>query len=166
MFNHAYRSWLAGLAFVALTGCGGVSLSFAYFDDISEESVQELSFQDITPVIPSAIRDRRLVVIRDLSNWDALWREHAASVSPIPALPTINFAQNMVIGIFLGAPVGLCRDVQITSVLRYFNPDHIDVTFREITILSGINCTTPQNNPARIIALPYSSLPVNFIQVE
>lgn len=145
-------------------------MSFAFFNDIPEESTQELAFQEIVPVIPSAIRDRRLVVIRDLSNWDALWREHTASVSPSPAMPAINFTQEMVIGIFLGIQAGPCQDIQITSVVQHINldpiKDHIDVTFLNATMLSGASCTTQNNNPAKLIVLPHSALPVNFTQVE
>ncbi|WP_132257609.1 hypothetical protein [Paucimonas lemoignei] len=165
MFNHAPRSWIAGLVFAALAGCGGVSLSFVYFDDSSDHSAQDLSFQEIIPVLPTSIGDRRLVVVRDVSNWDALWREHTAGLSPSPSLPGVNFSQSMVAGIFLG-PQMPCREVQITSVVRYFNPDHIDITFREANKLSATSCSASSDNPSKIIVLPYSTLPVNFIQID
>jgi hypothetical protein len=165
MFFKAHAPWLAGIAFVLLSGCGGGSFSFLFVSGNFDDSVDILIFQDVTPVVPSAIADRRLVVIRDVTAWDILWREHTGSISPAPTMPQINFSQNMVIGVFLGIRTNACRDVEITSISRHTHPERITVEFREIPILQSALCPSSNSSPAKLVVLPYSFLPVEFFQI-
>ncbi|HCY63368.1 MAG TPA: hypothetical protein DHV59_11175 [Oxalobacteraceae bacterium] len=165
MFKKPFFPWLTGIACAFIAGCGGVSLSLAFFD-FPEDRVQTLSFQEVTPIVSSAIEDRRLVVVRDLIAWDTLWREHAAGISPPPPMPPINFSQNMVIGIFLGRYVNACRDVGIESISQHIHPDRIEVNFRDIPAPLNPGCPLGSSNPAKLLVLPYSILPVEFFQVS
>lgn len=164
MFKKPFFAWLTGIACACIAGCGGVSLSLAFFD-FPEDRVQALPFQEVTPVVSSAIADRRLIVVRDLTAWDTLWREHAAGVSPPPPVPPINFSQDMVIGIFLGRHIDTCHDVGIESISRHTHPDRIEVNFRNIPVQLSTGCPLSNNNPAKLLVLPYSILPVEFFQV-
>lgn len=165
MFRKALFSLSAGIILLFLTGCGGASISVVFFSDFPIDQVETLTFQEVTPNVPSAISERRLVVIRDLTAWDTLWREHTAGISPSPPMPGINFSQNMVIGIFLGTHINACRDVEITSITRHTLPDRIEVNFREIASLIASICPSGNSNPAKLVMLPYSFLPVEFVQI-
>lgn len=166
MCRKALRSWLVGTACWLLAGCGGVSVSLSFFDHDHVERAQVLPFQEVIPVIPSAIATRRLVVIRDLTAWDTLWREHASAQTPASPLPGVNFSQNMVIGIFLGARPGPCRKIDIHSISQHFHPQRIEVAYREISVSVDGACPPGGNNPARLVVLPYSAFPIEFIQTS
>ncbi|RJG01911.1 hypothetical protein D3878_10240 [Noviherbaspirillum sedimenti] len=151
------------IACLFLAGCGGASISLLFFDDLPQDHVQVLPFQKISPTFDSAIGAQRLVVIRDIVAWDALWREHTAGILPSPPLPPINFSQNMVIGVFLGRGSNACKDVKIESILEHTRPHRIEVNFREI-LASNSTCATGLRNPSTLVVLTYSFLPVEFFQ--
>lgn len=164
MFNRIFSLWLVGCTHILMTGCGGVSVSFGNFGDFTNDEIQDLPFQEVVPRVTSAISDRRLVVVRDISSWDTLWREHTAGILPPPPLPGVNFARNMVIGVFLGTHFNACHDVEVISITQHSNPGRITVDFRETALLPGPNCPSGNSNPATLVVVPYSSLPVEFFQ--
>jgi hypothetical protein len=150
--------WLVSLL---CAGCGGISFSATYSSDNS----RQIPYQEVSPVIAnSAISQARFVVIRDVVSWDALWKQHTANISPQPPTPAINFSQNMVAGIFLGSRSNGCYGVAAESVFQHDDPEHIDVTFRELVPTADMICAAVITNPATLIVLPYSILPVEFIR--
>lgn len=166
MFRKPFIPWLMGIACLLLAGCGGVSVSLLFFDDFPQDQVQVLPFQEISPPIDSAIGARRLVVIRDIVAWEALWREHTAGILPQPPLPPINFSQNMVISVFLGNSGNACNDVEIQSILEHTHPHRIEVNFREILAANNASCAIGLRNPSTLVVLAYSFLPVEFFQLN
>src|SRR5829696_2876431 len=59
----------------------------------------------------SGIEEHREAIVRTAAEWQALWKIHGASTSP----PVIDFANDMVVAIFLGTrPTGGYR-VEITA---------------------------------------------------
>ena len=53
--------------------------------------------------VQSFVYSARQVTVRDGAEWEALWREHA----PGRPLPAVDFAREMVVGVFLGSrPTG------------------------------------------------------------
>lgn len=68
--------------------------------EVTQVQVKEL--ETIDQGVVSGVRDQRMLVIRDLSAWQALWAEHKAGHHLIPPLPYVDFAHEMVIGVFLG----------------------------------------------------------------
>ncbi len=155
-------SWQIPFFCLMLAGCGGVSLFAVFTDDNS----QLLPFQVFEKTSASAISERRMVVIRDLTAWESLWAEHVANLSPPLARPAINFSQDMVIGVFLGNRSNGCYAVSIESVWHRDDPERIEVTFRESPPSVGDVCTTVISNPATFIITPYSPLPVSFLQAQ
>lgn len=167
MFRKSFFPWLLGIACLLLASCGGgVSVSLLFLDGFPQDHVRALPFQKLTPVVDSAIGERRLTVIRDLGAWDALWREHTAHLVPPPPMPPINFSQDMVIGVFLGRRGNECREVEIHAIWEHTHPHHIEVNFREILSVTNASCGTVPHNPAILVVLPYSFLPVEFFQVN
>jgi hypothetical protein len=60
----------------------------------------------------SNIEEPRTVVVRTAAEWQALWKEH----DPEHAAPAVDFAQSMVVGVFLGARPTAGFAVEITAV--------------------------------------------------
>lgn len=150
-----------------LAGCGGVSVSILLFDEFPQDNARPVAFQKITPTIDSAISVPRLIVVRDLVTWDALWRDHSAGLSPVPPMPPINFAQQMVIGVFHGRPDYSCRGIEIQSVWEHSHPARLEVDYREVRQFPDDNGQCPYGirNPADLIVLAYSHLPVEFVRI-
>lgn len=144
-----------------LAGCGGVSLSAVYVDDDWQDPIA-IPYQEVLPVVDSAISEPRFVVIRDVTAWDALWNAHTANLAPRPERPAINFSQNMVIGVFLGSHSNSCYRVTIESVVQFFSPSRIEVVYHETVPAAGAICATVITNPSSMVIVPYSTLPVEF----
>ncbi len=167
MSGKAVIPWVWSIACALLAGCGGVSVSLLFFDEpFHRDHHTALAFQEVVPVVPSAINAPREVVVRDLVAWDGLWRAHTASTSPAVPLPGINFSQSMVIGVFLGSRNSACHSVRIDAIEQIGPPERIVVTYREIPPLTSTNCPAAPHNPAMLVALDFSHLPVEFFRVN
>ncbi len=60
----------------------------------------------------SGIEEPRQAVVRTAAEWQALWKEHA----PGQAAPAVDFAQSMVVAVFLGSRPTAGFEVEITAV--------------------------------------------------
>jgi hypothetical protein len=60
----------------------------------------------------SNIEEPRSVVVRTAAEWQALWKDH----DPEHAAPVVDFADSMVIGVFLGSRPTAGFAVEITAV--------------------------------------------------
>ena len=60
----------------------------------------------------SNIEEPRTVVVRTAAEWQALWKDH----DPQQAVPAVDFAQSMVVGVFLGSRPTAGFAVEITAV--------------------------------------------------
>lgn len=60
----------------------------------------------------SGVEEPRQVVVRSAAEWQALWKEHA----PGRAAPAVDFAQSMVVAVFLGSRPTAGFAVEITAV--------------------------------------------------
>ena len=60
----------------------------------------------------SGIEEPRQAVVRTAAEWQALWKEHA----PGQAVPAVDFAQSMVVAVFLGSRPTAGFAVEITAV--------------------------------------------------
>ncbi len=160
LLRKSFAAWMLGLACACLTGCGGVSIVAVFTDD----QAQPVPFQEIAATANSSVGERRLVVIRDLVAWDALWSEHVAHQSLPQARPAVNFAQEMVIGIFLGTRTTRCASVSVHSIWQADHPDRLEVVFSETALTPSAACSSVIGSAASFIVVPYSLLPVDFIQ--
>lgn len=168
MIRKLFITWLSSLACMLFAGCGGVSVAVLYIHGIPQDQVHPLAFQEVIPALDSAIDESRFVVVRDLVAWDVLWREHTGGLLPPPSLPSINFAQNMVIGVFSGARNSSCIDIEIQAIWQHTHPERIEVNYREIPHMPDINgqCAQGLRHPAALVALDHSFLPVEFVQIN
>jgi hypothetical protein len=71
-----------------------------------------LSFTEVAKGNASNQQDARQVTVRTAADWSALWKEHA----PTTKMPTVDFAKQMVVGIFLGTKPSAGHQVEIVGV--------------------------------------------------
>ena len=65
----------------------------------------------------SGIEEPRQVVVRTAAEWQALWKEH----DPQGTAPAVDFAQSMVVGVFLGSQPTAGFAVEIAAVRQEGN---------------------------------------------
>jgi hypothetical protein len=109
---------------------------------------------DVTAL--SNIHAARTVVVKDAAAWTRLWNEHA----PGRAQPTVDFAADMVVGVFMGTGASGCYTTAIDGVVR--TADRILV--HELRSVPGpdIACAMHVTTPAHLVVVPRSDLPVEF----
>jgi len=87
--------------------------------------VEPVTFKTIDRGVQSNIESRREVVVRTAAEWARLWKEHTINGQP----PEVDFAQSMVVGIFLGSRSTGGHGVEITRIDR--ENAELVVTYRE-----------------------------------
>lgn len=122
-----------------------------------------IPFEHIEPVVfTSEIADKRFVAVRDAANWAALWHEHTGGRV---AAPAIDFAQQMVAGVFIGRESAPCGSTAIESVRLRSNPDRIEVAYRITDPGPDVMCIAAVINQYALVTLPASPLPVEFVRL-
>lgn len=72
----------------------------------------QVAFTNVAKGDSSGQQLAKQVVVRTAAEWKALWKDHA----PIEKMPSIDFTQSMVVGIFLGSKPSAGHDVEIVGV--------------------------------------------------
>jgi hypothetical protein len=106
----------------------------------------------------SGIDSARQVVAKTQEEFDRLWREHA----PGRAAPTVDFAKNMVVAVFLGSRPSAGFEVQITRVHR--EGDAVVVTWTERRPGRDQIAAQVMTAPAHIVAVPKTEGTVRFVK--
>jgi hypothetical protein len=104
----------------------------------------------------SRIRERLEIVVRTSDEWRTLWNR----LAPGRALPAVDFAQEMVVGAFLGRRPREGCVVEVVSVAR--EDANIVVRYREH--LPGGQSRPGETAPYLLVAIPRDRRPVRFIQ--
>ena len=139
------RAWGAALA-------GAVLLGMA--------SVPGVPWTTIGQGDQSGHREAANVVIRDADSWQRLWAQHGTGRLPSPPLPSIDFARDMVIGVFLGERPSGGFAIEVTGVKR--RSDRLVVRVRQTAPDPGALHTMALTAAHHLVRLPASSLPVVF----
>ncbi len=121
-------------------------------------------FETIVRGEHSGIRDTRILAVRDMATWAALWAEHVAGQEPRPAVPAVDFVRDMVIGFFWGEKPTSGYEVEIAEIV--LRSDRMIV--RVEASVPGTGAMVPQvlTQPHHIVRLSRSDLPVEFVFVE
>jgi hypothetical protein len=98
----------------------------------------------------SYIGSPRQVVIRTPEEWTALWNEHAAE----RARPAVDFAREMVVGVFLGSRPTAAYSVAIVSTLA--KNDALLVQYRAMQPAPGAITAQVITFPYHLAAVPKS----------
>ncbi|MEH6436732.1 protease complex subunit PrcB family protein [Massilia sp. DD77] len=107
----------------------------------------------------SGITAPRKLVVRDSAAFQALWAEHAG---PDAKAPEVDFASQMVVGVFLGNAPSACHGTQIEGVSR--SAERITVRQVNTEPGPGIACAMMVTYPAHLVAIGRSALPVEFAE--
>jgi hypothetical protein len=79
---------------------------------ITTMSAQTPLFTNVAKGEVSAQQETKQVTVRTAAEWQTLWKSH----SPTEKMPTVDFAKNMVVGIFLGSKPSAGHEVEIVGV--------------------------------------------------
>lgn len=108
----------------------------------------------------SGLADSARIVVRDANTWaatwTAIWRRH----SPEPALPSIDFSQEMLVVAALGTRSSGGYSIYVDSA--YQRSDHIEVVIRKVSPGSRCIVTAALTEPVDIARLPRSSQSVRY----
>ena len=97
-------------------------------------------------------RERLEVIVRDEAAWKALWAKVHANVDPPPALPSVDFAKDTVIAVFLGERKSGGYAVEVASVERA--GDGALVVVREKGPKPGAITAAMITSPYQIVSIP------------
>ena len=119
-----------------------------------------VSFATVAEGAISAVDERRHVVVRTAEEWQTLWSSH----SPTAPAPAVDFAQSVVVGVFLGARPTDGFSVEITSVREEDNGLLVEYCERrpDPAALVGQIVTSPFH----LVTLPRGTLPRNAASIE
>ena len=80
--------------------------------NITIMSAQTPAFTNVAKGDVSGLQETKQVTIRTAAEWAALWKDH----SPNGKMPVVDFAKQMVVGIFLGTKPSTGHEVEIVGV--------------------------------------------------
>lgn len=108
----------------------------------------------------SNMDDARQVVARTASEWNTLWRQHA----PDRPQPTVDFAREMVAGVFMGSRPTAGFAVEIIGARG--EGSSLVVRYRETQPPRGLLTAQVITSAYHIVALPSISGDVKFERVQ
>jgi hypothetical protein len=117
------------------------------------------SFTTIAKGEVSGQQVAKQVTIRTAAEWTALWNEHA----PTQKMPVVDFAKDMVVGIFLGSKPSAGYEVEITGV----RIQEKDVTVEYVQRQPGRGTMAAQilTEPFHLARVPKHEGTVRFVAV-
>ena len=99
------------------------------------------------------------VIVRTAAEWEALWKDHA----PTEKMPAVDFAKDMVVGIFLGTKPSAGHEVEIVGV-RPEGKDLI-VEYVQKQPAPGTMAAQILTEPFHLVAVPKHTGTVRFMHV-
>ena len=105
----------------------------------------------------SGIADPREVVVQSEREWETLWKQHAPTGPP---LPSVNFAEEQVVGVFAGQRPTAGYRVEIVKVER--ESSGLDVVYRIESPPQDAIVAQELTQPFHLVRLPALGLPVRF----
>jgi hypothetical protein len=114
-----------------------------------------LPVQTISQTSLSGVHEARTVVVKDAQAWRTLWLEHA----PDAAVPSVDFNNTMVVGVFMGS-TNPCYATWIDGVRREAGKLVVHKVDRQPP--PGVMCAMVVTSPAHLVAIERSELPVEF----
>lgn len=122
-------------------------------------SAQTPPFTSIAKGDASGQQLAKQVTVRTAAEWQALWKDHA----PTGKMPAVDFAKDMVVGIFLGTKPSAGHEVEIVGVRM----QEKDLIVEYVQKQPGRGTMTAQilTEPFHLVAVPRHAGTVRFIQV-
>lgn len=122
-------------------------------------SAQMPSFTNVAKGNMSGQQTTKQVTVRTVAEWKTLWKDHA----PTEKMPTVDFARNMVVGIFLGTKPSDGHEVEIVGV----RTQEQDVVVEYVQKQPGRGTMAAQilTEPYHLVSVPKHTGTVRFIHV-
>lgn len=119
----------------------------------------QTSFTSVAKGDMSGQQIARQVTIRTAAEWKALWKDHA----PDGKMPIVDFATNMVVGIFLGTKPSAGYEVEIVAVRAQDN----DLIVEYVQKQPGRGTMAAQllTEPYHLVSVPRHAGTVRFLHV-
>jgi len=120
---------------------------------------QTRSFTNVAKGDASGQQLAKQVTVRTPAEWKALWTDHA----PTEKMPTVDFAKDMVVGIFLGTKPSAGHEVEIVAV----RPEGKDLVVEYVQKQPAPGTMAAQilTEPFHLVAVPKHAGTVRFIHV-
>jgi outer membrane protein assembly factor BamE (lipoprotein component of BamABCDE complex) len=126
---------------------------------VATMSAQTPSFTNIAKGDSSEQQLAKQVTVRTAAEWKALWKDHA----PTEKMPAVDFAKDMVVGIFLGTKPSAGHEVEIVGV-RPEGKDLI-VEYVQKQPAPGTMAAQILTEPFHLVAVPKHTGTVRFMHV-
>ena len=132
----------------------------------------------ITPVGPkmsgprvsmnSRLQDQMRLVVRDRETWERFWNGFAPGPSPPPAMPEIDFKNEIVVIAAMGMRPSSGYQVIIDKAILYESYPRLEITIRSIdnTKCPGLGHFTALTSPVDIVRIPRTEYPVVLREIE
>ena len=112
------------------------------------------------------IRTAMRSVLRDQKSWEALWREHTSNVSPVPPVPGVDFASQMVLAVAMGERPTGGYAIEVTEVRAGTASEPMTVLVREARPPKDATVTQALTSPFHFVAIPLWPGAVQFAVVD
>ncbi|CAJ1399871.1 unnamed protein product [Effrenium voratum] len=122
-----------------------------------------VAFDTILQGAYSGIEDQVKSVIGDQDAWAELWARHNAILHPPPALPDLDFANEMIVCLYAGQQGSGGYTACIRSIED--SEDGRRVSFELGCPPPGAMCTDALTQPHHLVRMPRTTLPVSFREV-
>ncbi len=126
---------------------------------VATMSAQTPSFTNLAKGDSSEQQLAKQVTVRTAAEWKALWKDHA----PTEKMPAVDFAKDMVVGIFLGTKPSAGHEVEIVGV-RPEGKDLI-VEYVQKQPAPGTMAAQILTEPFHLVAVPKHTGTVRFMHV-
>jgi hypothetical protein len=130
-----------------------------YLTAVMSAQAPQPSFTSVAKGNMSGQQTATQVTVRTAAEWQALWKGHA----PTAKMPNVDFAKEMVVGIFLGSKPSDGHDVEIVGV-RTQEKDLV-VEYVQKQPARGTMAAQILTEPYHLVAVPKHAGTVRFINV-
>lgn len=145
----------------AITACSGYQVDT---DPLGPDvSLLRLRAEPYAYTNYSGLAEPDRILVRDAATWEALWRQIHAGRTPLPPVPSVDFAREMVVVAALGTRSSGGYNILLERA-SLDGAGGIVVTVRSTS--PGNNCvvTAVLTAPVDIASMPAHAGPVHFVQ--
>jgi hypothetical protein len=111
----------------------------------------------------SGVRERKFVVIKSESNWQALWNSHVSMSVPPKQPPVVDFQTEMIVAVFSGEKSTGGYSIEISRIQEDSSKHALEVIVHERKPPAGAMVIQALTQPYHIVKLTRIELPVAFV---
>jgi hypothetical protein len=142
-----------------LARCATEVAPYMFLIAVASAQAGQPSFTNVAKGDMSGQQTAKQVTVRTAAEWTAVWNDHA----PTEKMPNVDFARDMVVGIFLGTKPSAGHEVEIVGV-RTQEKDLI-VEYVQRQPGRGTMAAQILTEPHHLVAIPKHAGTVRFIHV-